>query len=77
MSDHSATPAAHGHDAHAAHGGHDAPADAGHGTDTHGHDGPGLGPIDWKMWGIGVLGVLAALIVAAGFVVATSFSFVA
>jgi len=71
MSDHPATPAAHGHDAPAAHGGHDGSHDA------HGHDGPGPGPIDWKMWGIGVLGVIAALIIAGGFVLATSFSFVA
>jgi hypothetical protein len=49
--------------------------------DGHGHDAHGgieaLGPIDWTMWGVGVLGVAAALLVAAGFVIATSFSFTA
>ncbi len=47
--------------------------DGGHGHDAHG--GEALGPIDWRMWGVGVLGVVAALIVTAGFVVATSFAF--
>jgi hypothetical protein len=55
-------------------------AASGHG-DGHGHDAHGgveaLGPIDWTMWGVGVLGVVAALLVAAGFVIATSFSFTA
>ena len=62
---------------HAAAEGHGA-ADS-HG-DGHGHDahvGEALGPIDWTMWGVGVLGVVAALIVVAGFVAATDFSFVA
>ena len=47
--------------------------------DAHGggHGGEALGPIDWTMWGVGVLGVVAALIIAAGFVIATSFSFTA
>ena len=64
-------------DAHAAAAG-DAHGDAhggGHGHEAHG--GEALGPIDWTMWGVGVLGVVAALIVVAGFVAATDFSFVA
>jgi hypothetical protein len=63
-----ATGDAHGAAAGDAHGG-------GHGHDAHG--GEALGPIDWTMWGVGVLGVVAALIVVAGFVAATDFSFVA
>ena len=62
MSDHDAT-TAHPADAHA--GGHD----------EHGHGADALGPIDWRMWGVGVLGVIAALIVTAGFVAATGFAF--
>jgi hypothetical protein len=46
----------------------------GHGHDTHG-GGEALGPIDWTMWGVGVVGVVAALIVTAGFVIATGFAF--
>ena len=46
-----------------------------HGHDDHGHDGMALGPIDWRMWAVGVVGVLVALIVTAGFVVATNFQF--
>lgn len=38
--------------------------DAGHGHDDHAHDGMGLGPIDWPMWGVGALGVALALVVA-------------
>ncbi len=34
-----------------------------------------LGPIAWRMWGVGVLGVVAALIIVAAFVVATDFVF--
>ena len=59
------------------HGAPGAAAD-GHGDGGHGHDargGDALGPIDWRMWGVGVLGVIAALIVTAGFVVATGFAF--
>lgn len=47
----------------------------GRAQDAHGHDDQGLGPIDWTMWGAGVLGAGAALIVTAGFVVATRFAF--
>jgi hypothetical protein len=74
MSDHDAKPGAHDQD-HAASGldasGH------GHGHDDHGHGGMELGPIDWRMWGTGVVGVIAALILTAGFVIATAFSFTA
>ncbi len=62
MSDHDA----HGAAAHDDHGGHD---------DHDGHGGPALGPIDWKMWGVGLVGVAAAVVVVAGFVVATGFAF--
>jgi hypothetical protein len=50
--------------------------DDGHtgGHDDH-HDEGSLGPIAWRMWGVGVLGVVAALIVIAAFVVATDFVF--
>ena len=69
------------HDTHPApvpgHG--SAPADAAHG-DAHGHGEHGhvadtLGPVDIRMWGVGVLGVIVAVVVAAGFVVSTSFRF--
>ncbi len=69
-------PEQHG-SAHAAaddHGSADDHADA-HGHDDHG--GEALGPIDWRMWGAGVVGVVSALIVVAGFVAATDFSFIA
>lgn len=46
-----------------------------HGHDDHGHDEMVLGPIDWTMWAIGALAVGLALVVAAGLVVATGFSF--
>lgn len=64
MSDHDATTAHHA-DAH----------DGGH--DDHAPAGEALGPIDWAMWGVGVLGVVAALVIVAGFALATHFSFVA
>ncbi len=47
-----------------------------HHTDAHdgavGHDAPDhheepLGPIDWRAWGAGVLGVVLGLVVAVGF----------
>ena len=62
------------HDATAATAAHADPHATGH--DDH-HDGGTLGPIDWRMWGVGVVGVIAALIVVAGFVVATDFVFLA
>jgi hypothetical protein len=46
-----------------------------HGHDDHGHVPTSLGPIDWRMWAVGAAGLVVGLIVAAGFVVATSFSF--
>lgn len=53
--------------------GHHADAhDAGHEDQ---HDGGALGHIGWAMWGAGVAGVLAAIVVLAAFVVATDFSF--
>ncbi len=64
MSDHDS------HGAAAAHG-------TGHGDD-HGHDDHGmakLGPIDMKMWGVGIIGVIAALIVVAGVALSTGFVF--
>ena len=52
----------------------DSHAAAGHGDD-HGHAADTLGPIDTRMWGVGIIGVLAALVVVACFVLATGFSF--
>ena len=49
--------------------------DGGHGHDDHAHDATELGPIDWRMWAVGVLGVAVALVVTAGFVAATNFQF--
>ena len=87
MSDHDAAHGAHDddHDAGAqdasGHGSADHDSAGGHGHDDHGHEeGHGigaLGPIDWRMWGIGVVGVVSALIVVGGFVAATAFSFTA
>jgi ABC-type Zn2+ transport system substrate-binding protein/surface adhesin len=60
------------HDAAAAHGtGHD----DGHGHDEHGHAADKLGPIDWRMWSIGVLSLIVALAMAASFAMATGFNF--
>jgi hypothetical protein len=47
----------------------------GHGHDDHAHPSDALGPIDWTMWGAGVVGVIMGLIVTAGLVAATGFSF--
>ena len=47
--------------------------DAGH--DEHGHDGGALGPIDWAMWGAGLLGVIIAIVTVAAVVAATGFAF--
>ena len=46
-----------------------------HGHDDHGHAAMALGPIDWPMWMVGLAGLIVGVIVTAGFVVATSFSF--
>ena len=48
-----------------------------HGHDDHAHASEALGPIDWAMWGVGVVGVIAALVIVAGFALATHFSFIA
>jgi len=69
MSDHDATPA---HDPGAPTDAHDDGHAGGHGDH---HDGGTLGPIAWRMWGVGVLGVVAALIVVGSFVIATDFAF--
>ena len=63
MTDHDATPA---HDADQPDDGHA----GGHGDH---HNGGTLGPIDWKMWGVGVVGFVAALLVLAAFMVATGY----
>lgn len=62
---------------HAVEGAHGSTADHGdgHGHDDHGHPAEALGPIDWPMWGVGILGVALALAVAAALVLATGFSF--
>jgi hypothetical protein len=58
------------------HGGPAAPDHGtGHGHDDHGHAADALGPIDWKMWGAGLIAVVAALAVLVGFVLATGFAF--
>ena len=69
MSDHEPTPA---NDADAPDAGHADDHGGGHGDH---HDGGTLGPIAWRMWGVGILGVVVALIVVAAFVVATDFVF--
>lgn len=58
-------------------GAHGSTADHGddHGHDDHGHESMGLGPIDWQMWAVGVLGVAVGVVVTAGFVIATGFQF--
>jgi ABC-type Zn2+ transport system substrate-binding protein/surface adhesin len=62
---------------HAVEGDHGSTADHGddHGHDDHAHAGGTLGPIDWTMWAIGVLGVIVALIITAGLAAATGFAF--
>jgi hypothetical protein len=46
----------------------DATHDAGH-HDAHGHETDTLGPVDWRMWAAGIVGVIAAAVVTAGFVI--------
>ena len=79
------TPDAHGeggtvpdpHDMSVVAGAHGSNDDHGgdHGHDDHGHVAAGLGPTDWRMWIVGAAGVVVGVIVTAGFVVATNFSF--
>lgn len=38
--------------------------------DDHGHEGPALGPIDWKKWGYAIVGGVAGLIVLGFFLYA-------
>jgi hypothetical protein len=59
------------HDADVAH--HADQHDAEH--DAHAHHEDSLGPIDWRMWFAGALGVVAGLVTVAGFVAATGFDF--
>lgn len=54
--------------------GHTADTHGGHGSGSyaeHGHEGMGLGPIDWTMWGAGLLGVAIGVIGAACFALST------
>ncbi len=61
---------------HAVEGSHGSASDHGddHGHDDHAHASEALGPVDWRMWGVGVLGVIVALIVTAGLVAASAYS---
>ena len=43
-----------------------------HGHDDHAHAEEALGPIDVAKWGAGVVGILAGLLIAACFMLATS-----
>lgn len=77
MSDHDAhVPDPHGSVREVA-GAHGSTADHGdgHGHDDHAHGSDALGPVDWTMWGVGAVGVLIAIAVAAAFVMATGFAF--
>ncbi len=67
-----AVPDEHGM-SHAVEGAHGSADDHGddHGHDDHAHGGGTLGPIDWTMWGVGVLSVIVALIITAGLVAAS------
>jgi hypothetical protein len=69
MSDHETTST---HHADTPDGGHADDTGGGHGDH---HDGGTLGPVAWPMWGVGLLGVVVALIVVAAFVIATDFVF--
>jgi hypothetical protein len=61
--------------AHGAAPAHGAGHDAGHGDDGHGHAADTLGPFDWTMWSVGLLGVITAVMIVVGFVMATGFAF--
>jgi hypothetical protein len=41
-----------------------------HGHDDHGHGSEALGPVDWRAWGAGVLGMVLGLGVALSFLLA-------
>lgn len=79
--DHSPYPAAahvpdeHGM-SHVVEGPHGAATDHGdgHGHDDHGHAAGTLGPIDWVIWGVGVLGVVVGVVIAAGFVAGSGYT---
>jgi hypothetical protein len=61
-------PAAHGHATDPG-----APEHAaGHGDDSHGHDGNDLGPFDVVMWTFGVVGVMLGILVWAALAIATT-----
>jgi hypothetical protein len=64
---------------HSVEGVHGSTADhgEGHGHDDHAHVAEPLGPIDWSMWGVGALGVIAGLVIAAGFWAASGFTLAA
>jgi hypothetical protein len=55
-----------GHDSHDDTGAHDAGGHAGHAGAV------ALGPIDWRAWGAGVVGVAAGAIVVASLYLATA-----
>jgi hypothetical protein len=66
-------PDAHGTSAVVA-GSHGATDDHG-GDHGHGHADMALGPTDWRMWTVGAVGTLVAIVMTVGFVVATGFDF--
>ncbi len=39
------------------------------------HEADTLGPVGWRMWGVGALGVVVALAIVAAWVIATGFVF--
>ncbi len=59
------------------HGAHGAAAAHGTGHDDHGHGHAAdtLGPIDWPMWIVGVIGVAVAIVIVVAFVLGTQGSF--
>ena len=44
-----------------------------HGHDDHAHDEESLGPIDWTLWGAGVLGIALGAVVAFCFAMSTGY----
>jgi ABC-type Zn2+ transport system substrate-binding protein/surface adhesin len=77
MSETQSTPESHDERDHApdGHGAASGHAEGAHGHDDHMHTGMVLGHADLRMWAVGVVGVIVALIVTAGFVAATGFQF--